>query len=71
LEIIGKLVCNKNSPNNRHIIAKIFIKYFLFHPFSISNFAECGNCGAAGAWGGKGGTAVAGPRGVAAEGVFV
>jgi hypothetical protein len=28
LEMIGKLNCIINSPNNRHIIAKIFIKYF-------------------------------------------
>ena len=47
LEGFWELVCNNNSPDNRHIIAKIFYKYF----YSISNTSvflpQCGNCGAA------------------------
>jgi hypothetical protein len=45
LAIIGNLVCNKNSPDNRRIIAKLFytiIKLSVFLP-------QSGNCGAAGA----------------------
>ena len=54
LESVWELACNNNSPNNRRIIAKLFIKYFYFISNSSVFLPQSGNCGAAGAWGVRG-----------------
>ena len=58
LGMIGNWYVIIIPPNNRHIMAKLFIKYI----YSISNSSvilpQSGNCGAAKAWGSKGGSAL-------------